>query len=111
LVLHSTHSNRRTTFFVVLAVEMSECVPRVLGSEILGLRTLLVEDGLGLTTITGLFAIITTLSLGEERGLSSLVLGNLVLRVLLALLAFAVGLAGFGNVNLVRVSDYPKSFR
>ena len=39
---------------------------------------LLVEDGLGLTTITGLLAVITTLSLGGERVLALLVLGDLV---------------------------------
>ena len=39
---------------------------------------LLVEDGLGLTTITGLFSVITTLSLSEEGSLSSLVLGDFV---------------------------------
>jgi hypothetical protein len=36
-------------------------------------RSYLVEDGLGLTSVTGLLAIITTLSLGEQRGLSCLV--------------------------------------
>lgn len=39
------------------------------------------EDGLSLTTITTLLAIITTLSLGEERSFSGLVLGDLVLGV------------------------------
>jgi len=67
---------------------------------------LLVEHGLGLTTITGLLAVVTSLSLREERGLASLVLGNLVLGVLLALLALAVGLTGLGNVDLqnIRIS-------
>jgi hypothetical protein len=41
----------------------------------------LVEDGLGLTTITALLAVITTLSLGEQRGLAGLVLCDLVLGV------------------------------
>jgi hypothetical protein len=79
--------------------------------------TYLVEDGLGLTSVTGLLAIITTLSLSEQRSLSSLVLcrvsvcaslggcvelltGDLVLGVLLAILALAVGTAGLGNVDL-----------
>jgi hypothetical protein len=79
-----------------------------------------VEDGLGLTTITGLLAVITTLSLGEQRSLSSLVLcpssvcerngryiglltGDLVLGVLLAVLALAVGSSGLGNVDLKRI--------
>jgi hypothetical protein len=76
-----------------------------------------VEDGLGLTSVTGLLAVITTLTLREQRGLSCLVFytvsvygcakvwrgpltGNLVLGVLLAVLALAVGSAGLGNVDL-----------
>jgi hypothetical protein len=75
-----------------------------------------VEDRLGLTTITALLAVITTLPLGEQRGLSSLVLRDLVLRVypvsvfassagsmrltLLAVPALAVGSSGLGNVDL-----------
>jgi hypothetical protein len=86
-----------------------------------------VEDGLGLTSVTGLLAVITTLTLREQRSLSSLVLcrnlvygrigecaglltGNLVLGVLLAVLALAVGSSGLGNVDLRRiVSRYPVS--
>jgi hypothetical protein len=66
-----------------------------------------VEDRLGLTSVTGLLSIVTTLSLGEKRSLSSLVLGDLVLGVLLASLTLAVGLAGLGNVDLKdsRISD------
>lgn len=77
------------------------------------------EDGLGLTTITGLLAVITTLTLREQRGLACLVLckfsvyvhqivamvlltGDLVLGVLLAVLALAVGSAGLGYVDLCR---------
>jgi hypothetical protein len=77
-----------------------------------------VEHGLGLTTVSGLLAIITTLSLRKQRGLSCLVLcvisvtvraamgaglltGDLVLGVLLAVLALAVGSAGLGNVDLM----------
>jgi hypothetical protein len=76
-----------------------------------------VEDGLGLTSVTGLLAIITTLSLSEQRSLSCLVFcqhsvraqsvgrlgrltGDLVLGVLLAVLALAVGSSGLGNVDL-----------
>lgn len=76
------------------------------------------EDGLGLTTITALLAVITTLSLGEQRSLSGLVLGDLVLgvyrqsvtdgptlgvkgkRTLLAVLALAVGAASLRYVDL-----------
>lgn len=79
--------------------------------NLLGGLGLLVEDGLGLTTITGLLAVVTTLSLGEKRGLASLVLGDLVLGVLAALLALAVGVSGLGNVDLCsnRVSVRPFS--
>ena len=75
------------------------------------------EDGLGLTSVTGLLAVVTTLTLGEQRSLASLILcagsvfvwcrsdcglltGDLVLGVLLAVLALAVGTAGLGNVDL-----------
>ena len=63
-----------------------------------GLR-LLVEDGLGLTSETHLLGVITTLSLGKVRGLSGLVLGDLVDLMLAALLASAEGLTFFGHVN------------
>jgi hypothetical protein len=38
---------------------------------------LLVEDGLGLTTIAGLLPVVTTLTLREQAGLTSLVLDDL----------------------------------
>ena len=69
--------------------------------NLLGGLGLLVEDGLGLTTITRLLAVITTLALGEDGGLAGLVLGNLVEGVLLALLALAEGLAGLRHVHLL----------
>jgi hypothetical protein len=79
-----------------------------------------VEDRLGLTAVTGLLSVVTTLTLSEEgslfdvmlvcaRGvivlrlltnLASLVLGDLVLRVLLAVLALAVGPARLRDVDL-----------
>jgi hypothetical protein len=61
---------------------------------------LFVKDGFCLTTVTRLFAIVTTLSLGEQRGFTGLVLSDLVLGVLLALAALAVGSTGLGNVDL-----------
>jgi len=61
--------------------------------------SLLVEDRLGLTSVTRLLAVITTLSLSEQRSFPSLVLGDLVLGVLLARLALAVGLTGFRDVD------------
>jgi hypothetical protein len=68
--------------------------------NLLGGLGLLVEDRLGLTTVTGLLAVVSSLTLGEQGGLSSLVLGDLVLGVLAALLALAVGVTGLGNVDL-----------
>lgn len=70
--------------------------------DLLGGLGLLVEDGLCLTTITALLPVITSLTLGEQGGLASLVLGDLVLGVLAALLALAVGVSGLGNVDLIR---------
>merc|ERR1711915_695331 len=57
--------------------------------------SLLVEDGLGLTTETALLAIVTALALRGEGVLALLVLGDLVHGVLAALLALAEGLARF----------------
>jgi hypothetical protein len=59
--------------------------------DLLGGLGLLVEDGLGLTSVTGLLSVVTPLSLGEDRVLTLLVLGHLVRGVLLASLALAVG--------------------
>lgn len=70
--------------------------------DLLGGLGLLVEDRLCLTTITALLPVITSLTLGEQGGLASLVLGDLVLGVLAALLALAVGVSGLGNVDLIR---------
>jgi len=94
-----------TTQLEVLASLQSELLLGLAGSalktqdDLLGGLSLLVEDGLGLTTITALLSVITTLTLGEKGSLSSLVLGDLVLGVLSALLALAIGPAGFGNVD------------
>jgi hypothetical protein len=90
--------------------------------NLLGGLGLLVEDGLGLTTVTTLLPVVTALTLGEEGGLfqrfesayglvgvgrcgegtylASLVLGDLVLGVLVAVLGLAVRPAGFGDVDL-----------
>lgn len=73
--------------------------------DLLGSLGLLVEDGLGLTTITGLLSVVTALTLREQRGLASLVLGDLVLGVLAALLALAIGVSGLGNVDLIQTSQ------
>jgi hypothetical protein len=68
--------------------------------DLLGGLGLLVEDGLGLTTVTGLLSVVAALSLGEERGLAGLVLRHLVLGVLAALLALAVCVSGLRDVDL-----------
>ncbi len=60
---------------------------------------LLVEDRLGLTTVTHLLRVVSSLALGEVGGLAGLVLGDLVQSVLAALLALAVGLSLLGDVH------------
>jgi hypothetical protein len=62
--------------------------------DLLGGLGLLVEDGLGLATVTALLPVVTALALGGERVLALLVLGDLVGGVLLAGLALAEGAAG-----------------
>lgn len=57
------------------------------------------EDGLGLTTVTALLPVVTTLTLGGKRVLALLVLGNLVGGVLLASLVLAVSAAGPAMVS------------
>lgn len=64
---------------------------------------LLVEDGLGLSSVSRLLAVVPTLSLSEERSLSGLVLRDLVGLVLAAGLSTAEGSSGLGNVNHLRV--------
>lgn len=65
---------------------------------------LLVEDGLGLSSVSRLLAIVPTLSLCECRGLSCLVLGDLVQSVLAAFAALAECLPGLGYVHHLRGS-------
>ena len=48
-----------------------------LEDDLLGGLGLLVEDRLGLTTITTLLTVVTALTLGEEASLTGLVLGDL----------------------------------
>jgi hypothetical protein len=71
LVLHCVHSRRRTTFLVVFALCLGVSRPFL---HLECVRSYLVEDGLGLTSVTGLLAVITTLTLREQRSLASLVL-------------------------------------
>lgn len=49
--------------------------------DLLGGLGLLVEDGFGLTTVSGLLSVVTTLTLGEDGVLTLLVLGDLIKRV------------------------------
>lgn len=67
--------------------------------NLLGGLSLLVENWLGLTTETGLLTVVSSLTLSEQRSLTSLVLGNLVLGVLSALLTLTVSLSELWNVN------------
>lgn len=100
LVLHDEHS---------CSTELSNPRPRILLSheapsyqpenDLLGGLRLLVEDGLGLTTVTGLLAVVTAFTLRERGGLAGLVLSDLVQGVLVALAALAEGLPGLGNVH------------
>lgn len=57
------------------------------------------ENGLRLTTVSGLLAVVTTLTLRKSRGFARLVLGDLVQSVLAALAALAEGLSGLGDVD------------
>ena len=66
---------------------------------------LFVEDGLGLAAEPGLLPVVAPLSLGVERGLAGLVLGDLVHLVLAAGLALAEGALGLGDVDLRRCGE------
>lgn len=66
--------------------------------DLLGGLGLLLENGLGLTTVTLLLAVVAALTEGEEGGLAGLVLGDFLGGVLVAL--FAVRVAGLGDVHL-----------
>lgn len=112
---HLEHQSRTLRLLVTTELEVLASLQRQLElglaldalqsqHDLLGSLGLLVEDGLGLTTITRLLAVVTSLSLSEQRGLASLVLGDLVLGVLAAVLALAVGVTGLGNVDLCDVA-------
>lgn len=68
-------------------------------NDLLGNLGFLVENWLGLTTVTSLLTVISSLTLSEERSLTSLVLGNPVLGVFTAVLTLAIGLSGLWDVN------------
>ena len=67
--------------------------------NLLGGLGLLVEDGLGLATVAGLFAVVAALALDVQGRLAGLVLGDLLGGVLFAL--FTESVARLGNVHLV----------
>lgn len=67
--------------------------------NLLGGLGLLVENGLSLTTKTGLLTVVSSLTLSEQRSLTSLVLGHLVLGVLTAFFTLAIGSSGLWNVH------------
>lgn len=69
--------------------------------NLLGSLGLLVENGFGLTTVAGLFTVITTFTLGEDGGLAGLVLGYLVGGVTTALLSSTKGFTSLRDVDLV----------
>lgn len=60
---------------------------------------LLMENGLGLPSVTRLFTIVSALPLYSERVFSLLVLRHFVWGVLSAVLVGTICPAGFGNVN------------
>lgn len=66
---------------------------------------LLVENGLSLTTITGLLTIVTTLTLSEDGGFTGLVLGDLVGSVTTTLLTSTKGLTSLRDVDLLKVME------
>lgn len=70
---------------------------------------LLVEDRLGLTSITSLLAVITALTLSVQTGGTSLVLGNLVEGVLTALREIAQSATGLGNVHHFDYTSWHRS--
>lgn len=98
-----------TTKFEVLASLQCELeLSLALGAfetenDLLGGLSLLVENLLGLTTITSLLTVVSSLTLGIEGSLTGLVLGDLVLSVLSALLALAVGSSSLWNVHYTQI--------
>jgi hypothetical protein len=67
--------------------------------NLLGGLSFLVENLLGLTTITSLLTVVSTLSLGKQRSLSGLVLSYLVLGVLTTLPSLAISSSSLWDVD------------
>lgn len=74
-----------------------------LQDDLLGGLGLLVEDRLGLTTITTLLTVVTALTLGEEASLAGLVLSDLELLVLVAGFGAAEHLLLLGELDHVEL--------
>ena len=70
--------------------------------NLLGSLGFLVEDGLGLTTVTALLAVVTALSLSENGSFTGLVLGNFVGGVTTALLTGTEGFTSLRDVDLCK---------
>lgn len=68
--------------------------------NLFGCLGLLLKDWFGLTTITGLFTIVTTFTLSKETSFTSFVLCDLVWGVFTATFTFTEGVAGFWDVDL-----------
>ena len=64
---------RRVAKWSYLCLGLASCALQS-EDDLLGGLGPLVEDGLGLTSVTGLLTVVTTLTLGEQRSLASLVL-------------------------------------
>ena len=94
-VLSSLQANLRL-IFAVFTLQSQD--------NLLGCLGLFVEDGLGLTTITLLLVVVSSLTLSKVRGLASFVLRDLVPSVLLASLALAVGSSFFRNVHHISLN-------
>lgn len=101
---HSEHLSLSTIFLVVLAwTHPFELPERNLRRKN---TNLLVEDRLGLTTESGLLAVITTLALGKKTRFASLVLRDGVLFMGLAFLAKSALLLRETNLQKRRVELY-----
>jgi len=100
-----------TNLEVLAALDAVHAGPLAVGAlqpqhNLLGGLGLLVEDGLGLTAVSGLLAVVAALTLGIHGSLARLVLGDLVLGVLLAWLA--EGLLHLGDVHHLAACFCPK---
>merc|ERR1719309_1703360 len=81
---------------LVLALAVGAFEPK---DDLLRGLGLLSEDGLGLTSVSLLLAIVTTLALGGQRVFALLVLRHFVERVLSALGGGTESATSFGNVH------------